>query len=137
MKEVFENFTTLDVMKHEGVGNIVHPKQYFTIRGFDAIQKELFNARKHDIRIAYIGTDTTENIRSFLRWLSFRTIESVGVEVFTTDWDKDFLEYSLKQDIHHHHPNLSVHIENLVEEPSKPKRACKCDVVISTLIPMG
>ena len=65
-------------MKHEGVGNIVHPKQYFTIRGFDAIQKELFNARKL-IRIAYIGTDTTENIRSFLRWLSHsRTIESVA-----------------------------------------------------------
>lgn len=139
MQEVFENFSRLEVMNQDGVGNIVHPKQYFTIRGFQTIQKEFFNANKNSTRIAYIGTDTTENIRSFLRWLNQSgQIDSVAELRFfyTTDWDKDFLEYSrLKQDILNHHPNLDCTFRELSRGTiNAQKELPKCDVVISTFV---
>lgn len=52
-----------------GEGNSVHPKQVYTCQHIaDTIQKD-FPERK-EIRIGYIGPDTTENLRSVIRMLT-------------------------------------------------------------------
>ena len=51
-------------------GNIVHPKQYFTIRGLNYLNDEVESINENKaLKIGYIGTDTTENIRS-LWWMN-------------------------------------------------------------------
>jgi hypothetical protein len=139
MKEVFDNFSKLEAMGYTGVGNIVHPKQYFTIRGFETIFKEFFHSSKKDIRIAYIGTDTTENIRSFVRWLNQSGSISLISEIrffYTTDWDKDFLHFSgLERDLQREFPAVSTSFRELGPETiNAQKELPQCDVVISTFV---
>ena len=69
--EIYQRFRGYGAILPLGDGNIVHPKQYITIRGMDLIIDEFLvdKNRTSELKIAYIGTDTTENLRSLLRWL--------------------------------------------------------------------
>ena len=52
-----------------GEGNSVHPKQVYTCQHVaDTIQKDF--PEREEIRIGYIGPDTTENLRSVIRMLT-------------------------------------------------------------------
>ena len=65
MMEIYQRFREYGAILPLGDGNIVHPKQYITIRGMDLIIDEfLVDKIELELKIAYIGTDTTENLRS-------------------------------------------------------------------------
>ena len=55
----------MDGLSIDGVGNSIHPKQVFTIKG---IEKAIENIHKPKFGIAYIGVDTSENLRSIIRF---------------------------------------------------------------------
>ena len=43
MQDMYDRFNTFEALNLRGRRNIVHPKQYFTIRGFSYIVKEYFD----------------------------------------------------------------------------------------------
>ena len=97
MMEIYQRFREYGAILPLGDGNIVHPKQYITIRGMDLIIDEFLvdKSRTSELKIAYIGTDTTENLRSLLRWLHKNGHMSKVVEFclfYYDDWDYDFME---------------------------------------------
>ena len=97
MMEIYQRFRGYGAILPLGDGNIVHPKQYITIRGMDLIIDEFLvdKSRTSELKIAYIGTDTTENLRSLLRWLHKNGHMSKVVEFclfYYDDWDYDFME---------------------------------------------
>ena len=93
----FNKFKEYDVTKLSGLGNIIHPKQYLTLRGLKMIiEDDFFRQPRESYKIGYIGTDTTENIRSIIRWLSEQElIEKVSqfIVFYTTDWDYKLLQH--------------------------------------------
>jgi len=97
MMEIYQRFRGYGAILPSGDGNIVHPKQYITIRGMDLIIDEFLvdKNRISELKIAYIGTDTTENLRSLLRWLHKNGHMSKVVEFclfYYDEWDYDFME---------------------------------------------
>ena len=97
MMEIYQRFREYGAILPLGDGNIVHPKQYITIRGMDLIIDEFLvdKNRTSELKIAYIGTDTTENLRSLLRWLHKNGHMSKVAEFcvfYYSEWDYDFME---------------------------------------------
>ena len=80
---VFANF---------GLGNSIHPKQIMTLRSLDHVLKK-FEKEEH-ISIAYIGPDTTENLRSVARYLqSSAPRKIVKLTVYRTpEWDDHWVQ---------------------------------------------
>lgn len=81
------------VFKNNGTGNSVHPKQIMTLKclehGIDNKFKD-----KSGITVAYIGSDTTENLRSVMRFLQHlepSKIEKLTV-YHTEGWDAPILK---------------------------------------------
>lgn len=122
----------------EGGGNIVHPKQHLTLRGFKYILDNYLNENS-ELTIGYIGTDTTENLRSLIRWL----IDSNNISrisefriFFTSEWDSDMLEESkfileLKQimpKFNFRYYELSPHSIDLL------KKSSPCHIIVSTFV---
>mgnify|MGYP001201925312 CR=1 FL=1 len=72
----------------DGNGNSVHPKQLFTSR---EVVKQIEQSENMNLNLAYIGTDTTENLRSLLR--SLKENKSVAKKIdtmylyYTEGWD--------------------------------------------------
>lgn len=140
-----ENRDSIEIMKSEekmleqlgsfnnsGKGNIVHPKQHLTITGLKFIIDQ-YLPEKNDLVIGYIGTDTTENFCSFMRWLNDSDYsEKVAmINVFYTDeWDSEFIE-SLEEN-HQLKSNLKVRPYEI--NPGIIDMRKKCDIVISTYV---
>jgi hypothetical protein len=85
----------LNALDNEGVGNSIHPKQLITIKQVQTCIKKLIDMGNDNIRIAYIGSDTTENLRSVLRFLDANNEGDYvsNFQVFMTpDWDHEILE---------------------------------------------
>ena len=82
--------------------------------------------------IGYIGTDTTENFCSFIRWLNDSDYEKVAmINVFYTDeWDSEFID-SLEEN-HQLKANLNVRTYEI--NPGIIDMRKKCDIVISTYV---
>jgi len=116
----------------EGNGNIVHPKQYFTIHGLKQIMDQYF--RDHNkLVIGYIGTDTTENFCSLVRWLEHSgymdRVDMINV-YYTNDWDSDFISW-----IDDDHPLKSLDkVRKWEDDIGLIKKQKDCDVVISTYV---
>lgn len=142
MQDMYDRFNTFEALNLTGKRNIVHPKQYFTIRGFSYIVKEYFDmfTRKGDEYIlAYIGTDTTENIRSLFRSISDNNWQNNIKEVrcfYTTDWDEEFLDYiEFENEIKESYPNIEFHFNELSDETARLQEGLEeCDIVISTYV---
>jgi len=142
MQEMYDRFNTFGALNLKGTRNIVHPKQYFTIRGFSYIVKEyfdMFNRKDDGYIVAYIGTDTTENIRSLFRSISDNKWESNIKEVrcfYTTDWDEEFLDYiGFEDDIKRSYPNVEFSFKELSDETARLQEGLEnCDIVISTYV---
>jgi hypothetical protein len=121
-----------------GAGNIVHPKQFFTIRGLEHVLDNYLDSSKK-LNLAYIGTDTTENLRSFVRWLLFtgkaNRIESLTV-FYTTQWDRNFLKrLDLENDYAQHCPELPINFLELSEETIHlQEQRENFDVIIATYV---
>ena len=79
----------------QGSGNSLHPKQNLTIRGLKHIIDEMIEPTEQ-ISISYIGTDTTENFCSVIRWLDksgyIDKISKINVW-YTDDWDSEFIDW--------------------------------------------
>jgi hypothetical protein len=91
--DLIEIFGHLGAYNTNGKGNSVHPKQAMTIEGFDQYIMEV----QEPIDVTYIGTDTTENLRSLIRHISLNQeihekIKSLTV-YFTEDWDEEIHHY--------------------------------------------
>jgi len=85
----------LNALENEGAGNSIHPKQLITIKQVQTCIKNLIDAGRDNIRIAYIGSDTTENLRSVIRFLDANNEGDYvsNFQVFMTpDWDHEILE---------------------------------------------
>lgn len=85
-----------NVFNVNGNGNSIHPKQTLTIRGISKYIGRWRNQEK--INIAYIGTDSTENISSLLRALKAQNhIKKIGgLSIFYDEaWDEHQL-YRIK-----------------------------------------
>ena len=141
MKSEYERFIEYDAVMLKGDGNIVHPKQYFTLRGLDYVFEEYLDHGDSNIKIGYIGTDTTENLRSILRWIqSSDKLERITemVVFHTTEWDKKFLKFvKLEEEIKRDYPRIAKNLEfkELSKETvRKQKNKRKCDIVISTYV---
>lgn len=59
--DLFNEFGAFNI---DGKGNSIHPKQLYTAM---ALKQQLGQHKGSQVDIAYIGTDTTENIRSLIR----------------------------------------------------------------------
>ena len=72
----------------DGNGNSVHPKQLYTSR---EVVKQIEQSDNMNLNLAYIGTDTTENLRSLLR--SLKENKSIAGKIdtlylyYTEGWD--------------------------------------------------
>lgn len=121
-----------------GAGNIVHPKQFFTIRGLEHVLENYLDSAKK-LNLAYIGTDTTENLRSIVRWLLFtgkaNRIESLTV-FYTTQWDRNFLKrLDLESEYAQYCPELRIKFLELSEETIHLQQQREnFDVIIATYV---
>ena len=84
----------------DGQGNSVHPKQLYT----DIVLSEQLNQNpSNGVEIAYIGTDTFENLLSMIR--RFKSVENYRAKVkklfiyYTESWDKTIMKK---------YPNLKI-----------------------------
>jgi len=79
-----------------GRGNVVHPKQVLTLKSLTWALGELkVKDREDKFSIAYIGSDTLENLTGIFRWLNENEYgSSLGhVTVYTHDrWDDSLLD---------------------------------------------
>ena len=138
MKIEYERFERYDAIKLTGNGNIVHPKQYFTLRGIEYIM-ENYLPEKEELKLGYVGTDTTENLRSLIRWLITSDLQkriSELVVFYTTEWDQEFVSYLRLEDyIKNQNPSFTVKFHELSEEIINLQRDKKqCNVMISTFV---
>lgn len=141
MKSEYDRFSEYNAVMLKGDGNIVHPKQYFTLRGLDYVFEEYLDHGDSTVKIGYIGTDTTENLRSILRWIqsSDKRERITEMVVFhTTEWDKKFLKFvKLEEEIKRDYPRIANNLEfkELSNETvRKQKNKRKCDIIISTYV---
>jgi hypothetical protein len=138
MKQVYDLFTDYGANNLAGNGNIMHPKQYLTLRGVEYILKNLID--KNDLKIGYVGSDTTENVRSLVRWLrEANYIERISeiVIFYTTDWDRKFIDHiKFEKQLKGELPgNCEPKILELSEEVSVlQKEKPDCDILITTYV---
>ena len=136
----FNKFEKYDVTKLSGLGNIIHPKQYLTLRGLKMIMEDdFFRQPRESYKIGYIGTDTTENIRSIIRWLSEQElIEKVSqfIVFYTTDWDYKLLQHvGFREKLKEQYPNFNCKFVELSEQTVEyQKNQPNCDIMISTYV---
>lgn len=138
MQSFYESFRSYGATKWTGQGNIVHPKQYLTLRGIKHIMDEYLE-KNNQIKLGYIGTDTTENIRSLIRWLVetdyIERIEEI-VLFITTDWDKEFLDSNpFEEEIKQVCQNCKIRIHELGDETVEIQKERKdCDILVLTYV---
>ena len=132
MRYVHDVFNHYSAYNYDGRGNSLHPKQNLTIRGLQHIMSQMLKD-KDDIKIGYIGTDTTENFCSMIRWLEDSgTIERVSVieAWYTNEWDAEFIDW-----LEVEHP-LICHrkVKHFEISPELIKQSKPCDIIISTYV---
>lgn len=129
----------LNALDNKGMGNSIHPKQLITIKQVQTCIKKLIDIGKNDIRIAYIGSDTTENLRSVLRFLDANNEGDYvsNFQVFMTpDWDHEILEqlgptYSLDKC---RFKNKQIEPHTLPKIGKMPNIDDTADIVIATYV---
>ena len=129
----------LNALDNKGMGNSIHPKQLITIKQVQTCIKKLIDIGKNNIRIAYIGSDTTENLRSVLRFLDANNEGDYvsNFQVFMTpDWDHEILEqlgptYSLDKC---RFKNRQIEPHTLPKMGKMPSIDDTADIVIATYV---
>lgn len=132
MRKVHEILAGYNVYSYNGEGNSIHPKQNLTIRGLEHIIDQ-FLTKKKEISIGYIGTDTTENFCSIIRWLEkSKKVEKISrIDAwYTNEWDSEFIDWLSDE-----HP-LVCHKKVKPQEisPATIQDSESCDIIISTYV---
>ena len=127
----------LQGFKDEGKGMSVHPKQLVTISDL-TVEIGRFNRK---INISYIGTDTTENIRSIIRFLKQQNkdlIDKIGtIYVYKTEnYDEPIAEYNPKLKLNEDMSDgkFKIKFEKLPKDGSLPKNIVPTDITIATYV---
>ena len=136
---IFTMLKNLNALKNDGLGNSVHPKQLITIKQLRTCLNDLIREGRKNIKIAYIGSDTTENLRSVIRYLdTCQEGDCVSnFQVFMTpDWDKEKLErlgstYSLERC---KFKGKQIESHTLPKIGQMPHIVEKADIVIATYV---
>ena len=137
-EEVMRLFYDLKAFEISGNGNSLHPKQLYTIEG---LKKCLDKFDNQSVEIAYIGTDTTENLRSVIRTLTSdlqiaRKIKSLDV-YFTKDWDKPLMNRfpeSIQINKKSSKNLFDLNPIELPEDESLPDGLSSAHIIISTYV---
>ncbi len=80
------------VFADRGTGNCIHPKQIITLRSLEHALGQF--KEKKDLKIAYIGPDTTENLRAVIRHLRLHSHGKVAqlTVYYTPEWDDHWVQ---------------------------------------------
>ena len=80
------------VFADRGTGNCIHPKQIITLRSLEHALGQF--KEKKDLKIAYIGPDTTENLRAVIRHLRLYSHGKVAqlTVYYTPEWDDHWVQ---------------------------------------------
>ena len=131
-------FNEFGAFNQFGNGNSIHPKQLFTIR---ALEEFMSQNGSDDLSLAYIGTDTTENLRSLLRCIFdektkyYDRIRDFTV-YFTEEWDRQLIEEfsGLRIRPEYSEGRFVLRLEKLPIDGSLPQSVLPVDLVISTYV---
>jgi hypothetical protein len=137
-EEMLQLFYDFEAFEISGNGNSLHPKQLYTIEG---LKKCLDKFENQPVEIAYIGTDTTENLRSVIRTLTSdlklaKKVKSLDV-YFTKDWDKPLLDRfpeSIRINEKSSKNLFELNLIELPEDDSLPDALKSAHIIISTYV---
>lgn len=131
--KVIKQIENLGGYNNEGEGNSIHPKQITTIKALKYCMKNINSQEK--IRIAYIGTDTTENLTSVVRYITKNNLWS-KIECITAysedKWDDPIVELIENLGI-----STVIDDDNIVIHPHNDyfrESAEEHDIVIATYV---
>jgi hypothetical protein len=137
-EEMLRLFFDLKAFEISGNGNSLHPKQLYTIEGL----KNCLGRFEHkSVEIAYIGTDTTENLRSLIRTLTTDfelagKIKSMDV-YYTKYWDKPLLDRfpeSIRINEKSSKNLFDLNLIELPEDESLPSDVKSAHIIVSTYV---
>ena len=119
-----------------GDGSCIHPKQLCTLSNLEEELKKFDNP----VKIGYIGTDTTENIRSIIRYLKsnqnlFSKISCLSI--FKTEkYDQRIVEEhpSLTLNEEMGEDKFKIEINSLPKDGTLPKGITPVEITISTYV---
>jgi hypothetical protein len=130
---LFKEFGALEI---GGEGNSIHPKQLYTAR---ALSQELSDNDAETVDIAYIGTDTTENLRSIIRRFKHDSIFSKVSNLtvyFKEGWDTALMEkfpnLELTEDLGGQ--KFSLKFIKLPKDGTIPEETIPVDYILSTYV---
>ena len=133
---VLQIFNDFEAFNLKGDGNSIHPKQLCTQ---SALKSEL-SRFKENVKIAYIGADTTENICSLIRILESENSLSSKIErltiYLTEDWDQLLIQRFPDLEIEYNNQNGLINLEKCVlpEDGTLPKNIHPADITIATYV---
>tara|TARA_B100000963_G_C22626161_1_gene672489 strand:- start:1626 stop:2822 length:1197 start_codon:yes stop_codon:yes gene_type:complete len=138
---LLEEFYNMQALNTYGKGNSIHPKQIVTIRGLEKVM-ENFSSEK--LNIAYIGVDTSENLRSIIRFLSGNQKLAKRISSFTVYatkfWDDPLLDLLDREhciDGFNINPGTKIEIIKLEHDSEKlptHEKMPKAEIVIATFV---
>ena len=133
-KTTVKALSTLNAYNHQGLGNVVHPKQILTLRALEHIVKKHV-PEQTPFSIAYIGTDTLENLTCIHRWLDSqqRYDQLQHITAYTKDeWDDSIVD--LITDLNPSNITQERKVTLVPNNPSQRSEAEHHTIVISTYV---
>jgi hypothetical protein len=134
--------TTIDALdkmgsyNHEGSGNVIHPKQVLTLKALDHVFRKEGLSNRTSVSIAYIGTDTMENLTSIVRWLNSQQLyqqQISHITAFTTDeWDDEIT--TLLDDVNQSNIGRDSKVKLVPNNEAQRIEAEPHDIVITTYV---
>ncbi len=131
--KLFDEFGAFNI---DGNGNSVHPKQLYTS---EALKEQLSQHPNKKLDLAYIGTDTTENIRTLIRRMKHDIdLEKINhfYVYYKEGWDTELLKTypNLKLDGDTTSLNEKLKLIKLPKDGSLPKKIASVDYTVSTYV---
>ena len=134
---ILQLFAEMGAFQLDGSGNSVHPKQLYTTR---ALKNQIKVHESDDIEIAYIGTDTTENLRALIRQIKAdhelsNTITKLSI-YFTEDWDAELMMQYPNLDLNNADTGgkFELTFKQLPSDGTLPASVESVDFVLSTYV---
>ena len=120
----------------EGEGNCIHPKQLCTLSNLEEELKNFDNP----VTVSYIGTDTTENIRSIIRYLKSKeelhqkisTLVIYRTEKYDQQIEEEHPALILKEEMGDN--KFELKLETLPKDGTLPKGISPSEITISTYV---
>ncbi len=135
MRTTISKLEELGSLNYTGIGNVIHPKQILTLKALQhLLRKKMLNDEK-SFSVAYVGTDTLENLTSIIRWLESKGLygQITEIKAYTyDDWDdklQDLLDDLVPVNI-----GNDSKVDLVPNNESQRADASSHDVVITTYV---